>query len=56
MIVRRPRAALAVVGVVIAGLLGASLLVPDRLKVAGFTDPGSESARALATHAAGARL
>ena len=49
MLVRRPRAALAVVGAVIAVVLGASLAVPDRLKVAGFTDSGSESARALET-------
>lgn len=49
MLVRHPRAALAVVGAVIAVVLGASLLMPDRLKVAGFTHPGSESARALET-------
>src|SRR4051794_3297886 len=46
---RRPRATLAVAGIALALVLGGSLLVPDRLTVAGFDDPGSESARALRT-------
>ncbi len=43
----RPRRVLAAIGLGLLLLLGASLAVPDRLKVAGFTDSGSESARAL---------
>lgn len=51
---RRPnkRAALALVAAILA-LAGASFVIPDRLQVAGFDTPGSDSARATARlHAA----
>ena len=44
----RSRAVLLLVGIAMAGGLAVTALTPDRLGVGGFTDPGSESARALA--------
>jgi RND superfamily putative drug exporter len=44
-----PRRVLVAIGLGLLILLGASFTVPDRLKVAGFTDPGSESARTYDT-------
>jgi RND superfamily putative drug exporter len=45
-VLARPRAILIAIGVLVAVALVASLAVPDRFGVAGFTDPGSQSARA----------
>ncbi len=46
---RRPRAVLAVVGVGVAAAMAVAALTSDRLGAAGFVDPDSPSARALAT-------
>lgn len=44
----RPRTILIAIGALVAGALAASLAVPDRFGVAGFTAPASQSARAAA--------
>ncbi len=49
LLLRRPRLALLVVGVAMAASLVAWAVTPDRLGLGGFTDPGSESAHALAS-------
>lgn len=45
-VLKRPRATLLLVGLVVVGALAAAALGRDRLEVAGYTDPGSQSMRA----------
>src|SRR4051812_20540011 len=45
--VRKPRATLVALACVLGVILAASAIAPDRLKVAGFTDSGSESSATL---------